>query len=126
VIRIARRRGVEAPKAAEIYFSIGERFGIEWLRGQARTLAGGNYWQNEAIDAIGDDLNALQAEIASCVLETAGAGETGREAVAGWVNRHAALVGRIDVLLAEIRAAPATDLAMIGLATRRLRVLAIS
>jgi glutamate dehydrogenase len=126
VVRIARHRGVEVPKAAEVYFALGQRFGIEWLRLQARTLTGANYWQNEAIEAIAQDLNTLQAEIASNVLETSRPDENGREAVAGWVDRHAALAGRIDVLLAEIRAAPSTDLAMIGLATRRLRTLATS
>jgi glutamate dehydrogenase len=48
------------------------------------------------------------------------------EAVAAWVAAHRPAVERCDALVAEIRAAPQIDLAMMAVAGRQFRALAES
>jgi glutamate dehydrogenase len=52
-------------------------------------------------------------------------GETGAGAVKAWAAARTEVVERVELLLAEIIAAPAPDLAMLAVANRELRSLAV-
>ncbi|EWY40487.1 NAD-glutamate dehydrogenase [Skermanella stibiiresistens SB22] len=123
VNRIARlcRRGV--PVVARIYFDLGHRFGMEWLRSQAVGIKTENHWQKQAVNAIIDDLYGLQSDLTARILNDAEDAET---AIDTWVAGRQGPVDRIRQLLTELRGVTRVDLAMLAVANRQLRGLIAS
>ncbi|SMH48146.1 NAD-glutamate dehydrogenase [Azospirillum agricola] len=118
LVRIAERAGRDVSAVASVYFGLGRRFGLEWLRDRASGSKFDNHWQRQAIAAIVDDLFAHQSALTVRVLES----EAGEEAaVESWIARRRPVVERVEQLLAELRAQPAIDLAMLAVANRQLR-----
>jgi glutamate dehydrogenase len=146
LIHIADVADTALPRVGPVYFDLGRRLGLAWLRDSAIRMQTGNHWQKQAVAAIVDDLYALQADLTVRVLETTGAaGSGGKAKTSGkgrrkaaeaaeadwsdgatldvWVERRRAPIERIDQLIAELRALDHVDLSMLAVANRRLRSL---
>ncbi|PWC36664.1 NAD-glutamate dehydrogenase [Azospirillum sp. TSO35-2] len=118
LVRIAERTGRAVEGVASIYFGLGRRFGLEWLRDRASGAKVDNHWQRQAVAAIVDDLFAHQSALTVRVLESEG---DEAAAVDAWIASRHLVVDRVEQLLAELRAQPAVDLAMLAVANRQLR-----
>ena len=118
LVRIAERTGRAVEGVASVYFGLGRRFGLEWLRDRAAGAKVDNHWQRQAVAAIIDDLFAHQSALTVRVLESEG---DEAAAVDGWIASRSLVVERVEQLLAELRAQPAVDLAMLAVANRQLR-----
>ncbi|QCG89201.1 NAD-glutamate dehydrogenase [Azospirillum sp. TSH100] len=118
LVRIAERTGRAVEGVASVYFGLGRRFGLEWLRDRASGAKVDNHWQRQAVAAIIDDLFAHQSALTVRVLESEG---DEAAAVDGWIASRTLVVERVEQLLAELRAQPAVDLAMLAVANRQLR-----
>ena len=71
-----------------------------------------------------DDLSGLQRTVTSEVLVGGGEASTSRAAlIAAWRDRNRRAIEREEQLLAELRAAPALDPAMLSVALREMRAL---
>jgi len=116
---------VEAPAeaVARVYFGVGERLGLDWVRSGAARVKVETAWQRAALEGLLDDVSQRQVAIAWQVLAEAGKKAEWREGLAAWEARHAAEVARLDKLLEELRGAEAVDLAMLTVADRQLQAL---
>ncbi len=123
VTRISHAGGKVPATVASVYFTLGHRFGIEWLREQALAVKAGNHWQQQALAAIVDDLFALQSQLTVSVLADGG-GNDAASAVAAFAAGRPGPIARTERLLAELRATPVLDIAMLAIANRQLRGLA--
>ena len=122
--RLAAPFSIDAPTVAIIYFALGQRFGMDWLRDQAQNLKADNHWQKQAAAAIIDDLFALQSQLTRRVLDNHRHGPPD-DALGAWLASCRPAVTRIEHLLAELRTVPAMDLSMLAVANRQLRALVI-
>ncbi|MBM3533816.1 MAG: NAD-glutamate dehydrogenase [Alphaproteobacteria bacterium] len=111
------RLGGDPLAVARVYYALGQRLGLDWLKSQAAQLKPQTDWQRQAAAAVLDDLYGHQAMLARRVL--ADSGELKK-----WVDGREPSVERVDQLLTEMRAAPAVDLAMLAVANRRFGELA--
>jgi glutamate dehydrogenase len=109
---------------ARIYFELATRLGLPWLRGRIGALPADHHWQMLARGAMLDDLSGLQRAITRDVL---GGGDdaTALRLVNAWQADSRRAVDRVECLLAELRAAPAPDAAMLSVALSELRNLAV-
>jgi len=114
LVRIAARTGRAVEGVAAVYFLLGRRFGLEWLRDKATSVKADNHWQKQATAALVDDLFAHQTQLTVRVLDAAGDPES-------WIAQRRPVVERIEQLLTELRTQPAVDLAMLAVANRQLR-----
>ncbi|MBI1777172.1 MAG: NAD-glutamate dehydrogenase [Proteobacteria bacterium] len=105
-------------EVARIYYAVGQRFGLDWLRHAASTLPAAGAWARQAISAVTDDLFGHQTALTRQVL---GNGSKNSKSLDVWVDQHKPAVERADRLLSEIKAAPGVDLAMLAVASRRLQ-----
>lgn len=120
LVRIARRTRRDVAAVAAVYFILGRRFGLEWLRDKAASAKVDNHWQKQAVAALVDDLFAHQTALTVRVLESAD--RLPAEApVDGWIAQHRPVVERVEQLLSELRTQPHIDLAMLAVANRQLR-----
>ncbi|MDW3204547.1 MAG: NAD-glutamate dehydrogenase [Alphaproteobacteria bacterium] len=118
VVRLATQSEAPVVNVGRIYSTVGDRFGLDWLRSSANRIPSDNQWHRLALSAIIDDLWGLQSDIASRVLAREGAGD---DAVDSWTRLRAETVERLDGLLGELRALPQLDLAMLAVLNRELR-----
>ena len=121
IVRIAETVKRPVPDVAQIYFGLGARLGLDWLRTAAARIKIETPWQKRAIEAVYDDLFAQQAEIARRAVN--GGAAAGNGATTNWLQHNQASVARIDGLLAELKTSPAVDLAVLTVAGRELRAL---
>jgi glutamate dehydrogenase len=118
----ATRRPVEL--VAEIYFGLSARLGLPWLRERIARLPGEAHWQMLARGAMHDDLSGLQRTIAGEAVTDGGEPAASDALLAAWQERNRRAIERVQQLLAELRAAPSADAAMLSVALRELRNLA--
>jgi len=127
IVRLAggKARGMEA--TAALYFVLGKRFGLDWLRGRAEALGVGDYWNDLAVTSLIEDLYGHQFQLCQSVLDAAGDSAEAAEAVAeAWADARRPMVERLNWLLGELRAQESVDLAMLAVANRQIRALVAS
>ena len=114
IVEAAERAGAPVLETGRAFFGVGRRLGLDWLRDRARGLASAGLWQRQAAAAIVDDLYDRQTELTAHIVERAGAAED-------WAAERAEAVARHAHLLDDLRAQPRFDLAMLAVASRRVR-----
>ena len=123
IVEAARTNKLAVEAVAGVYFELGDRLGLEWLRNSARGFAAESHWQRQAVAAIIDDLYGEQRVLTGAVLAA-----KGRTSVSGavdkWFDSNQSLVGRNQRLIDDLRKADNQDLAMLTVANRQIRVLA--
>jgi len=68
IVGVARQSALAVPTTATIYFQLGTRFNLEWLRNGATPLLSGDPWQHRAVAAIIEDLYSQQWALYHTVL----------------------------------------------------------
>jgi glutamate dehydrogenase len=125
IVRIAETVKAVVPDVARLYFGLGARLGLDWLRTAAGRIKVETPWQKRAVEAVFDDLFAQQGEIARrAIANGALSGKTAANgAMSAWLEHNQGNVVRIDALLNELRATSTVDLAALTVAGRELRAL---
>ncbi|WP_207457200.1 NAD-glutamate dehydrogenase [Azospirillum sp. SYSU D00513] len=121
IVRIAGRTGREVAAVAAVFFQLGRRFGLEWLREKAAMAKTDNHWQKQAVAAILDDLFAHQTQLTLRILESGGSASAADALVESWTEQRRPVVERVEQLLSELRTQPGIDLSMLAVANRQLR-----
>jgi glutamate dehydrogenase len=124
IIDVAEARNRPLETIAQVYFEVATRLGLPWLRERIAALPDHQHWEGLAKGAMLDDLFGLQRTITAEVLGTAAEVGAPERLIASWADRSQRAMTRASQLLAELRAAPAVDAAMISVALRELRNLA--
>ena len=114
----------QCEEVGEVYFAVGEKLGLDWLRAQAEMIQPENNWERMAISAIVDDLFGQQRALTGNVLHGAD-GTVGEAAVERWIDNHRAPMARTRQLTADIRASGGLDVAKHAIANRHVRRLII-
>ncbi len=125
VVRIAATLKLPVEKVAEAYFTIGDRFGFDWLRRSAGSLPTDTAWDKLAVSAIIDDFYGHQSELTTRVLNGNSAGKSKAKAtdkiITDWSEGRAPLVTRTEQLLEELKSSGTPDFAMLAVANRQLK-----
>jgi glutamate dehydrogenase len=123
ITEIAEGAGRPVSAVAGVYFALAARLGLGWLRGRIATLPADTHWRMLAKGALRDELAELQRAIAGHALASAGAAEATAAIIDAWAARNRSALQRTERMLAELRALPSLDLAMLSVALRELRAL---
>ena len=121
IVRISVGGGYPVDDVARVYFAIGEKFGLDWLRGAAESLSADTEWQVMAVSAIVDDLYAQQTAIATKVVDESGGGAAADAVIDAWMSANSHRVGRARSIVGELRSSGSVDLAMLAVANREIR-----
>ncbi len=118
IVRLARALQADVEDVGRVYFSLGNRFNLDWLRSKAVGLGGISRWEKAATTAIVDEIFEQQADLTQCILTS------GDRNVNAWLKSRPGLADRADSILKEMRKAPsAIDLHMLTVASHQLRLL---
>ncbi|MFP4386008.1 MAG: NAD-glutamate dehydrogenase [Alphaproteobacteria bacterium] len=124
IIRMAKEHDVAFDKTARVYYEVGERFHVYWMRQKVRVLPRENRWLSEAADGLLEQLYASQAGITRRVLrdlDDKSVALDGDALVEQWIEGHRGRFEQVDLLYRDIEHAGSLDLTMLTVAEQRLR-----
>jgi glutamate dehydrogenase len=112
--------------AAEVYFTLGDRLKLHWLRGHVEALPRDNRWRALARAALRDDLYGQQAELTAEILRSTPEDLSATQRIEAWVDTNRGSVERTLQVLTDINASGAFGLATLSVALREIRNLITS
>ena len=126
IVDIATATDETLEEVAAVYFTLGDRLKLHWLRGHVESLPRENRWQALARAALRDDLYGQQAELTAEILRSTPSELTAHERIDAWVEANRAQVERALQVLTDINASGAFGLATLSVALREVRNLITS
>ena len=126
VVEVALAANAPTLEAARVYFALGARLSIKWLRDHAAALTAGSHWQYRAVRAIIDDLYSQQRALALAVLKDTEAGLSPDQRLEQWCEINKARMNRALETLEELKRDAPFDLAKLAVANRQVRALLVS
>ncbi|MBT3358077.1 MAG: NAD-glutamate dehydrogenase [Rhodospirillales bacterium] len=126
IIRLAGARKMDVVAVSRIYFSLGGQFRLGRLRAAAESLSSDTHWQKLAVRALVEEIYTHQSALTAQVLDTAGKSKDPAAIIEKWIGANESAVARTEQMLAELWTGKVDDLAMIAVASRQLRSLAVS
>ena len=124
IVRIATDNKRPVDEVARVYFAVGQRLGLDWLRRSASALPAETEWQSKAAASIVDDLYVQQSALTVRIMERAVRGRDAAAASERWWTANERSIARAEGVVADLRAAGSADLAMLTVADREIRALA--
>jgi len=118
IVQISEEMSKDIVEVARQYFVAGVSFGLLTLRRQARVMPAATEWQHLAADALIDDSYTQQREI---VRRLAGGFNTSEEDLQAWLARCTGPGSQVQGILTDIGRTTPPDLAMLTVASRRIR-----
>jgi glutamate dehydrogenase len=124
IVQISEETHRGIAEVARLYFAVGASFGLLALRRQARVMPATTEWQHLAADAVVDDSYAQQREIVRRVIteHTDGSGD----GLQAWLAQRTGPGSGVQTVLADIARTTPPDLAMLTVASRRIRAAAVA
>ena len=123
IVEISQELKREVALAASVYFTLVGKLGLRWLAGQITSLPYQSHWQAMARAAMRDDLANLQRQLASGVLKHSPEEADPAALIDAWEKHHDKALVRMREVMADLKSARESDLAMLSVMLRELRVL---
>jgi glutamate dehydrogenase len=121
IVEDATASGRDQQAVTAIYFTIGSRLELDWLRDRILELPRADRWQALARAALRDDLYSLHRSLTHEVLRAGGPEAVGDQAIDGWWHHNAAEIERCLGLIADIQASHSYDTTTLPVALREVR-----
>jgi glutamate dehydrogenase len=124
IVRAARDVGINVAldQVGAVYFAVGARLGLDWLRRAAQRMNPPDAWERRAVIAIVNDMYGQQRALATAVLKAGGATEP-EAAVSAWAAERAHGVDRLRALTDEFHSSGSIDLARLAIVNRHMNAL---
>ncbi|HYB27089.1 MAG TPA: NAD-glutamate dehydrogenase [Solirubrobacteraceae bacterium] len=123
IVEVAAATEREPTEVLQVYFRLGSRLDLNWLRDRIIDLPRANRWQALARASLRDDLFNLYRELTRKVLDAGGRGAPAEAAIEAWSERNAETLERALGMVAEIRASRIYDNTTLPVALREIRAL---
>ena len=121
IVEVASATEHDQEDVLRVYFRLGSRLELNWLRDRIIELPRANRWQALARAALRDDLFNLYRELTRKVLDAGGAQNGGEAAIDAWSERNAAALERSLGMVADVRASRIYDMTTLPVALREIR-----
>jgi glutamate dehydrogenase len=127
IIELARTHDTRVVEAARIYFEVGARTGLDWMRQQVEQLTVDGPWQAVARTGLRDNAMRIHRRLAERVLSLRPPRKergTAQAQVTAWIESLGEELTHWQRTLAEMRAAGAADFATLTVGVETVRKLA--
>jgi len=121
VIEVASACGEPVEAVAGVWFALGAKLDLHWLRNQIAGLPAETRWQALAKGALRDDLYSEQRDLTAQVLRLGSGAGDAETRIDAWLDENRSSVARSQELLEDLREAESLDIAMLSVALREIR-----
>jgi glutamate dehydrogenase len=115
----ATRESLET--TAAVYFTLGDRLKLHWLRRHIEALPRDNRWRTLARSALRDDIFNQQAALTAEVLRNTPEDKPADERIEAWVETNQGPANRTMQVLSDINSSGTFDLSTLSVALREIR-----
>ncbi|MCA1728288.1 MAG: NAD-glutamate dehydrogenase [Actinobacteria bacterium] len=126
VVDVADATGQPLGAVATVYFTLGDRLKLHWLRDHIEALPRDNRWRTLARSALRDDIYSQQAALTAEILRAVPEDLPALERINVWVDTNPGPVERALQILADINSSGTFDLSTLSVALREIRNLTTS
>ena len=123
VVEVASSAAIPVEAAAAVYFALGERLDLHWLRDRIAALPRDNRWQALSRAALRDDLFAQSSALTLDALRLEMGEASPAERVEAWLEQNRIPVARCRQILGDLASAGQTDFTMLSVAMGEIRAL---
>ena len=120
VVETAARRDSDVLGVAMIFFGLGDRLGLKWLRESVDKLTVEGQWHAHARGNLRDELYSQHRRLAGRVLETF---PDSKKPVNSWIEANASDVERVSLMMNDMQDLTTMDYATVSVAVRSLEQL---
>ena len=120
VVETAARRDSDVLGVATIFFGLGDRLGLKWLRESVDELTVEGQWHAHARGNLRDELYSQHRRLAGRVLETF---PDSKKPVNSWIEANASDVERVSLMMNDMQDLTTMDYATVSVAVRSLEQL---
>ncbi|MDP3532116.1 MAG: NAD-glutamate dehydrogenase [Alphaproteobacteria bacterium] len=121
IIRIGHYTHLSVIEVARVFFAVGKRFSLNWLRQSARLVDVENQWQKIAISSLVEEFYAHQAGITIDMMHHK---ENIKEVLMqNWLDLHNEPILPIDEMIKELKSLPVLDIPMLMVMNNQLKSL---
>ncbi|WP_394780415.1 NAD-glutamate dehydrogenase [Undibacterium sp.] len=124
VVETSHESGRPVELAAALYFKLGGKLGLRWVASQISKLPSDTHWQTMARAAMRDDLASLQRQMTAGILAHSPDLKDPDALLAAWEEHSGKALVRVNEVMTDVKAARESDLAMLSVLLRELRMLA--
>jgi glutamate dehydrogenase len=121
IVDVAASTGSSLEDTAAVYFTLGDRLKLHWLRGHVDALPRDNRWRTLARSALRDDLYGQQAALTAEILRNTPDDREAHERIETWIEANQESVDRSLQVLSDINASGTFDLSTLSVALREIR-----
>ena len=118
---VANHTGEPLDTTAAVYFTLGDRLKLHWLRRHIEALPRDNRWRTLARSALRDDIFNQQASLTAEVLRNTPDDQPVQERIEAWVEANQGPAHRTLQVLADINSSGTFDLSTLSVALREIR-----
>lgn len=124
IVRVSLQTKLAVKSVAELYYELGSRLQLGWLRGIIGKLAAETHWDRLAIKGLIDELMREQRRLTLDVLTTTKKSTKPFGQLDSWIEIHSDEVERLRQLLQDIKSSDKRDLPMLVIALKALGAIA--
>ncbi len=123
ISEIAIKTNLNIKIIAEIYFQVGDKYNLKWLRSKINNIHLTNYWQKLSSKNLLEDLYVYQMQIAKNIADFSQKNKYKNieSLIEDYKNNSIFLFNRFDNFIKELQNEPNPDLAMFMVALNRLK-----
>ena len=126
IVDVASATGQPLEAVATVYFTLGDRLKLHWLRDHIEALPRDNRWRTLARSALRDDVYSQQAALTAEILRSVPDELPALERINAWVDTNPGPVERALQVLSDINSSGTFDLSTLSVALREIRNLTTS
>ncbi len=121
IVLVANDTGRPVTEVAQVYFTLGAKLGLDWLRSQAETVEAVDHWDRAAINAVQLDLLVHQRSLTNLVLADGGGKKAKKDDfVADWLAAHGDAIERNRQLIGDVQATGSIDISKLSYAAHHV------
>jgi glutamate dehydrogenase len=120
IAEVADKKKVSIDTVCKIYFELGVRFKVDWLRRAVKNLTGENNWQKLAIQGLKDELYDTHRKIVASAVESA---EKHNGSLEQWYKHNDKHIKLFDRFIEDVRAQEEAEYAVVDLSLKKLEAL---
>ena len=103
IVYVARGSNLPVPTVGNIYFQIGSRLHIAWLRAQVNKLPANSYWQRLATKTLMDGLFDQQRRLTAEAIKSFCKNDTCDMAMENWLKNNAKQLDRYGSFISDLK-----------------------
>jgi len=120
IAEVSNRSKAPVKQVAEIYFELGERFYVNWLRNRANEIVTDNNWKKLAVRGFKDELYDVHRKITISAVESAMKNNNSTEK---WYHKNEKHIKLFDRFINNVRSQSIIEYEMIDLSLKKLNII---